>query len=90
MLHIEIISSNGNVWNIKGISITLPGKLGTFQVLKNHIPIISLLSKGDIIVKNTIYTKSLEKNNMSKFIVHSGVVRNIDNKLVIIGDITSA
>ena len=30
-------------------SVTLPGTIGPFTVLKNHAPIISSLEKGDIV-----------------------------------------
>ena len=30
-------------------SVTLPGTVGPFMVLKNHAPIISSLGKGDIV-----------------------------------------
>jgi len=39
---------------------TLPGKLGQFSVLENHAPIISLLSKGNIIYKTNTEEQHIE------------------------------
>lgn len=33
--------------------VTIPGKAGSFQILKNHAPIVASLSSGKVIVKAT-------------------------------------
>ncbi len=35
--------------NVEGVVI--PGQMGRFEVLKNHAPIVSLLTEGDVVCK---------------------------------------
>lgn len=45
-LHVKIVSPERTLFEGKVESITIPGALGEFEVLINHAPIISALSKG--------------------------------------------
>lgn len=45
---LEIISAHEVSFTGEVDSVTLPGMLGSFTVLKNHAPIISVLTKGSI------------------------------------------
>ena len=51
MLKIEIITPIGLSWIISGESISLPGVVGRFQILSKHLPILSNLSEGQIVIK---------------------------------------
>lgn len=44
---LEIISAHEVTFTGEVTSVTLPGKLGLFTVLKDHAPIISVLVKGE-------------------------------------------
>ena len=58
---LEIISAHEITFKGEAISVTLPGELGSFTVLKNHAALISVLVKGQ--VKYTTHTgeeKSLD------------------------------
>ena len=48
---LEIISAHEVTFKGDAVSVTLPGMMGSFTVLKNHAPLISVLVKGN--VKNT-------------------------------------
>ena len=48
VLNLEIITPSKSVFSGEINSITVPGTLGSFQVLKNHAPIISSLEIGSI------------------------------------------
>jgi F-type H+-transporting ATPase subunit epsilon len=37
--------------NLETVSLYLPGEQGDFQILDNHIPVISSLTKGNVIIK---------------------------------------
>lgn len=50
-MNLEIISPEKKVFSDEVKIITVPGTLGSFQMLKNHAPIVSTLEKGDIIIK---------------------------------------
>lgn len=48
---LEIISPQEVVFKGETSSVTLPGELGSFTVLRNHASLISVLTKGDIVYK---------------------------------------
>ncbi|NLX67186.1 MAG: F0F1 ATP synthase subunit epsilon [Bacteroidales bacterium] len=45
-MKLEILTPETIYYKGETDSVTLPGILGSFQILKNHAPIISLLTKG--------------------------------------------
>lgn len=48
---LKIISPSEILFEGETDSVTLPGALGSFTVLKNHASIISVLSKGNIVYR---------------------------------------
>ena len=60
-------------------SIKLPGTNGEFEILNNHAPIISTLSKGEICVTNT-------NNDKEKFNINGGVIEMQNNKIIVLAD----
>ena len=57
-------------------SVKLPGTNGEFEILNNHAPIISTLSKGDISVTNT-------NNEKEVFSINGGVIEMQNNKIIV-------
>lgn len=45
---LELISSHEVLFKGEAESVTLPGVLGSFTVLKNHAPLISVLQAGNV------------------------------------------
>ncbi|MDE7346684.1 MAG: F0F1 ATP synthase subunit epsilon [Muribaculaceae bacterium] len=45
---LEIISPQEVVFKGEAVSVTLPGQIGRFTVLKNHAPLISVLVEGTV------------------------------------------
>ena len=45
---LEIISAHEVTFKGEAAAVTLPGKLGSFTVLKNHAALISVLTKGNV------------------------------------------
>ncbi len=45
-MKLEIISPEKSYFKGEVDSVTLPGDMGPFQILNNHAPLISLLTKG--------------------------------------------
>lgn len=45
---LEIISAHEVTFKGEVESVTLPGKLGSFTVLRNHAALISVLTAGDV------------------------------------------
>ena len=48
-IRLHIVSPEKTLVEQAVSSVTLPGTMGPFMVLKNHAPIISSLEKGDIV-----------------------------------------
>lgn len=48
---LEIISPSETLFKGEADSVTLPGQLGSFTVLKNHASLISALNKGVIVYR---------------------------------------
>lgn len=47
-LHLTVVSPERTVYDGKVLSVTLPGELGSFQVLPGHAPLISSLGAGEM------------------------------------------
>jgi len=95
-MQLKIITPESNLFSGEVVAVQLPGKDGLFQVLNNHAPIISALTKGTIKVdlaqplKNT---KKLNKrvqvdasNKILTIDVDGGVVELTNNKLILLAE----
>lgn len=71
---LEIISPQKIAYNGEIESVTLPGQLGSFTVLKNHAPLISVLTEGVIAYR----TPSGEEK---KFDIKGGLA-DVENNVV--------
>ena len=76
---LEIITPETKVFEGEVKSVLLPGINGKFEILNNHAPIISTLSKGDISVTNT-------NNEKEVFSINGGVIEMQNNKIIVLAD----
>ena len=73
-MKLEIITPDKKVFEGDVEVVTLPGISGSFQVLKDHAPMVSTLSKGELIAdKNT-------------FTIDGGVVEVLKNKVLVLAE----
>ncbi len=56
-------------------SVTLPGTMGSFQILKNHAPLISSLKRGDITF--------LVQGHLKSMVIEEGFVEVSDNRITV-------
>jgi F-type H+-transporting ATPase subunit epsilon len=81
-MKIEIITPDKKVFDGDVKSVRVPGKKGSFQVLKDHAPIISTLDNGTVIMINMDGTeKRLE--------ITGGVIEVKANKIILLADSVS-
>ena len=73
--NIEIITPDRTMLKLEATEVTIPSYEGQMGILKDHIPLITFLRPGFIIIKN-----SEEK----KFYVEEGTVEFSDNNLLIL------
>ncbi|PKQ61159.1 ATP synthase F1 subunit epsilon [Labilibaculum manganireducens] len=51
-MHLEIVTPEKSLYSGEVELVQLPGKNGSFEILKNHAPIVSSLEKGTIKIKS--------------------------------------
>ncbi|UKT62632.1 ATP synthase F1 subunit epsilon [Pedobacter mucosus] len=78
-MNLEILTPDKKVFEGEVTSVTVPGTLGSFQILKDHAAIISTLEDGEVILKS---------NNVDekRFFIKGGVVEAIHNKIVVLAE----
>ena len=91
---LEIVSPEALLFSGEVTSISLPGVDGSFQILNNHAPIVSILKQGT--VKITAPSFDLDKEVVDKFNkvndqnytldINSGTIEMKDNKVIVLAD----
>ncbi|SER39273.1 MULTISPECIES: ATP synthase F1 subunit epsilon [Pedobacter] len=77
-MNLEILTPDKKVYEGEVTAVTVPGTLGSFQILKDHAPIISTLEDGEVIIKG--------KADEERFFIKGGVVEAIHNKIVVLAE----
>lgn len=78
-MKIEIITPDKKIYEGDIRSVRVPGKKGSFQVLKDHAPIISTLESGVVIIVDT-------DGKEIKYTIDSGVIEVKANKIILLAD----
>jgi F-type H+-transporting ATPase subunit epsilon len=78
-MKIEIITPDKKVYEGDIKSIRVPGKKGSFQVLKDHAPIISTLDNGTVIIVD-------QDNNEKRYEIDGGVIEVKMNKIILLAE----
>jgi F-type H+-transporting ATPase subunit epsilon len=76
---LEIITPDKKLFSGEVKSVKLPGSAGSFGVLKNHAPLISSLTKGDVKVVD-------EQKKSLSFPIKGGVVEVLKNKITVLAE----
>lgn len=71
---LEIISAHEVTFKGEAVSVTLPGQMGSFTVLKNHAALISVLTSGNVVYN----TSDGEEHN----IPIKGGVADVNNNVI--------
>lgn len=78
-MKIEIITPDKKIYDGEINSVRVPGKKGSFQVLKDHAPIISTLENGPVRIVDA-------ENNEIIYEISGGVIEVKSNKIIILAD----
>lgn len=78
-MKIDIITPDKKIFEGEIKSVRVPGKKGSFQVLKDHAPIISTLENGLVIM---VDPDGVEKT----FEISGGVIEVKANKIILLAD----
>ncbi len=75
---LEILTPDKKVFEGEVTAVTVPGVMGSFQILRDHAPIISTLEDGPVIIKS--------KTGEETFIINGGVVEVLKNKIIVLAE----
>ena len=78
-MKLEILTPEKKLFNGEVRSVQVPGKSGRFEMLNNHMPIVSSLNKGDIKITDT-------NNKIQEIKINSGVIELKNNMLIILAE----
>ena len=77
-MHLEILTPDKKVFEGEVTIATFPGSDGSFQVMENHAPLISLLKEGMVEYKS--------KEATQRLMITGGVVEVLKNKVILLAD----
>lgn len=78
-MKIEIITPDQKVYEGDIRSVRVPGKKGSFQVLKDHAPIVSTLEKGAVMIVD-------QAGNETSYEINGGVIEVKANKIILLAE----
>tara|TARA_B100000902_G_C26796995_1_gene662672 strand:+ start:37 stop:273 length:237 start_codon:yes stop_codon:yes gene_type:complete len=78
-MKIEIVTPEKELFSGEAESVQCPGTNGGFEILNNHAPIISTLTKGELRVIT-------ENKKIEKFKINGGVIEMQSNKIIVLVD----
>jgi len=65
-MYLEIVSPEVKLFSGEVESLTVPGASGSFQVLNNHAPIVSTLTKGQVKIQGKLKLDDANKGLFSQ------------------------
>jgi F-type H+-transporting ATPase subunit epsilon len=78
-MKIEIVTPDKKIYDGEIKSVRVPGKKGSFQVLKDHAPIVSTLDAGLVMIVD-------QENNEINYEIGGGVIEVKANKIILLAD----
>ena len=91
-MYLEIVSPEAKLFSGEVESLTVPGASGSFQVLNNHAPIVSTLTKGQVKIQGNIKLDETNEGLFSQegtntfFEIQSGTLEMCENKVILLTD----
>ena len=91
---LEIVSPEAKLFSAEVTSVTVPGVDGSFQILNNHAPIVSILEKGLVKITAPSFKFSKESEDLFTKVndqnytiaIQSGTIEMKDNKVIVLAD----
>ncbi|MCD6091419.1 MAG: ATP synthase F1 subunit epsilon [Bacteroidales bacterium] len=76
-MNLQIVTPDSSIFDGEASLVKLPGIDGSFEVLENHAPLISVLKQGELKVIKADKSETL-------FSIKGGVVEVLHNKVLIL------
>lgn len=92
---LEIVSPEATLFKGEVTSVSLPGVDGSFQILNNHAPIVSILKQGTVKIaaanfkfeSDVLEGKFTKVNDQNYTLdIASGTIEMKDNKVIVLAD----
>jgi len=77
-MKLTIITPDKAVYDGEVTSVTVPGSAGSFEVLKDHAPLVSTLDNGKVIIRTGKDEQTIH--------IKGGVVEVIQNKITLLAE----
>jgi F-type H+-transporting ATPase subunit epsilon len=77
-MHLEIMTPEKKVFEGEVTIATFPGSDGSFQIMNDHAPLVSLLKDGVVVYKTKEATNQIN--------ITGGVVEVLKNKVILLAD----
>lgn len=77
-MYLELVTPDKKVFEGEVTIATFPGTDGSFQVLNNHAPLISSLTKGTLSYQ--------DKETFHEITIDGGVVEVLNNKIMVLAE----
>ena len=77
-MYLEIITPDKKLYSGEVTLVHVPGTSGQFEILNNHAPVISTLTKGKVRIKSSEGEQSFD--------VNGGMVEVLKNKVVVLAE----
>jgi F-type H+-transporting ATPase subunit epsilon len=78
-MQLEIITPEHTLFSGEVDLVQLPGIDGSFEILNNHAPLISVLSGGKVKIRD-------ERKGLQYFDIKGGVVEVLNNKVLLLAE----
>lgn len=78
-MYLEIVTPDKSVFSGEISSVQLPGASGSFEILNNHAPIVSILEKGSIRVRT-------DEGDEIFYQIDGGVIEMTNNKIIVLAE----
>ncbi|WP_306551114.1 ATP synthase F1 subunit epsilon [Daejeonella sp.] len=78
-MKLEILTPDKKVYEGEIRSVTVPGTMGSFEVLKDHAPIISTLEDGKVIIRK-------DNSSVETIFIKGGVIEVLNNSIMVLAE----
>lgn len=78
-MRLEILTPDKTVFEGEVSSVSVPGTSGSFEILKDHAPIISTLEDGKVIIRGG-------NKGENVYFIKGGVVEALNNKIMVLAE----
>lgn len=73
-MKLKVIAPEKTIFSGEADLVQLPGKMGSFEILKNHAPLVAILEKGRM--------KVIDTDRNTHFIPIEGGVVKVENNVI--------